>query len=113
MMGKRRDWEGVYFDRVRKEREALLEFAERGREDAEMLFAVYRARKADMPDAEYRPAAFFMNKEYLLKPGSLFLLYDTAQRLGQELPPATKETAVELLRYRFEVYSRILDEGGF
>ncbi len=34
-----------------------------------------------MPDDEYRAAAFFINKEYLNKPGSLTLLYQTKLQL--------------------------------
>ncbi len=53
------------------------------------------------------------NKEYLRKPGSLTLLYLMFKRCMRELPPATRETAFDLLRYRYKVYTQVLKKEGF
>jgi hypothetical protein len=73
----------------------------------------YRAKKRDIPDDEYRAVAFFKNEEYLNKPGSLTLLYSMCQRMSRELPPATRETACDLVAYRYHVYAVTLEKGGF
>jgi hypothetical protein len=56
----------------------------------------------------YRAAAFFLNKEYLNKPGSLTLLYSVYHALRETLPQVTKENAFDLLTYRFRVYAAAL-----
>jgi hypothetical protein len=77
------------------------------------LIIWYQIRKKDMPDDEYRSCVFFKNKEYLRKPGSLTLLYKMYLRCLRELPASTKETAFDLLRYRYKVYCQVLEKGGF
>jgi hypothetical protein len=70
-------------------------------------------KKLDMPDDQYRAAAFFRNKEYLRKPGSLTLLYEMYLRCVRELPEYTKEIAFDLLAFRFTMYAEVLKTGGF
>jgi len=66
-----------------------------------------------MPDDEYRACAFFLNKEFLKKPGSLTLLYGMYLRCMSELPSVTKELAFDLLAYRFKMYAKVLQTGGY
>jgi hypothetical protein len=66
-----------------------------------------------MPDDEYRAVAFFKNREYLMKPGSLALLYSMYRRISKELPQATRENAFDLLAYRYHVYAVTLEKGGY
>ena len=73
----------------------------------------YRVKKEDIPDDQYRACAFFKNREYLKKPGSLTLLYEVYVRCGKELPRATKETAFDLLCFRYRMYAAALKTGGF
>jgi hypothetical protein len=73
----------------------------------------YRIRRQEIPDDEYRAVAFFKNREYLRKPGSLTLLYSMYRRMLKELPPATRETAFDLLAYRYRVYAITLEKGGY
>jgi hypothetical protein len=67
----------------------------------------------EIPDDEYRAVAFFKNKEYLKKPGSLTLCYVMYQRMVEELPPPTKEIAFDLVAYRYKVYAKVLEKGGY
>jgi uncharacterized protein YecE (DUF72 family) len=66
-----------------------------------------------IPDDEYRAAAYFKNKEFLRKRGSLLLLHSMYQRMMAELPEPTKENAFDLLGYRYMVYAWTLKQGGF
>jgi hypothetical protein len=66
-----------------------------------------------MPDDEYRACAFFINGEYLRKPGSLTLVYSMYQRCMRELPEVTKETAFDLLGFRYKCYAQVLKTGGY
>ena len=70
-------------------------------------------KKEDIPDDQYRACAFFKNREYLRKPGSLTLLYQVYVRCGKELPRATKENACDLLCFRYRMYAAALKTGGF
>jgi hypothetical protein len=108
-----RDPETRYKENVRKQRQTLEEFAAHEIEYADDLLLWYRVKKRDMPDDEYRAAAFFKNREYLRKPGSLTLLYEMHRRCIRELPEATRETAFDLLAYRFHAYAVTLEKGGF
>ncbi len=98
---------------VRKQQKTLEDYAAHEIEFADYLLLWYKIRKQEIPDDEYRACAFFKNKEYLRKPGSLTLLYQMYLRCIRELPPSTKETAFDLLRYRYKVYSHVLEKGGF
>jgi hypothetical protein len=110
---RRRDAESRYKEKMGKQEQILKEFAAYEIEGAEDLLCWYRLRGRDMPDDEYRAVAFFKNREFLLKPGSLTLLYTLYGRMMEELPAATKETAFDLLAYRFKVYAEVLKTGGF
>jgi hypothetical protein len=112
-MAKRRTPEERYRENLRKQQRALEEFAAHEIEWADDLLLWYRVKKRDMPDGEYRAAAFFKNREYLRKPGSLTLLYEMYRRCVRELPESTRETAFDLLAYRFHVYAVTLEKGGF
>jgi hypothetical protein len=110
---KRRDPETRYKDNIRKQQQILEEFAAHEIGWADDLLLWYRVRKRDMPDGEYRAAAFFKNREYLRKPGALTLLYEMYLRCIRELPEYTKEIAFELLAYRFRMYAEVLRTGGY
>jgi hypothetical protein len=110
---RRRDPETRYREKVRKQQKILEEYAAHEIEWADDLLFWYRIKKKEMPDDEYRAAAFFKNHEYLRKPGSLTLLYQMYQRCGRELPPSTKETAFDLLAFRYRMYAHVLKTGGF
>jgi hypothetical protein len=68
-VGKRSTPEIKYLEKTSKQRGELEEFVRHETEWAEDLFLWYRARKEEIPDDEYRGAAFFTNREYLKKPG--------------------------------------------
>jgi hypothetical protein len=110
---KRRTPEERYRDNIRKQQSILEEYAAHEIEWAGDLLLWYRAKKKEIPDDEYRAAAFFKNREYLHKPGSLTLLYSMYRRCLEELPKATKETAFDLLAYRYKVYAKALKKGGY
>jgi hypothetical protein len=109
----RRTPEERYREKVRKQQTILEEFAAREIEWADDLLWWYRVKKMEIPDDEYRAVAFFKNREYLMKPSSLTLLYAVSGRLIQELSLATRETAFDLLAYRYRVYAVTLEKGGF
>ncbi len=98
---------------IRKQQRKLEEFASHEIESADDLIRWYQIRREDMPDDEYRSCVFFKNKEYLRKPGSLTLLYLMFKQCLCELPPATRETAFDLLRYRYKMYTQALEKEGF
>ncbi|MCL2880870.1 MAG: hypothetical protein FWF29_11560 [Treponema sp.] len=110
---RRRTPEERYQYSVRKQQKILEEFAAHEIEWAEHLLYWYQVQKKDMPDDEYRAYAFFMNKEYLRKPGSLTLLYEMYVRCLNELPEFTKELAFDFLSFRFKSYAKVLKTGGF
>jgi hypothetical protein len=110
---RRRTPEDRYNDNVRKQRRTLEEFATHEIEWAEHLLTWYKIKKLEIPDDEYRAVAFFTNKEYLRKPGSLTLLYSMYVRCWNELPEVTKEQAFDLLRFRFRLYAATLEKGGY
>ena len=98
---------------LRKQQKTLDDFADHETEWAEDLIEWYRLRKEEMPNDEYRACAFFLNKEFQRKPGSLTLLYQMYLRCLNELPRATKELAFDLLGYRYKMYAVTLAKGGF
>jgi hypothetical protein len=110
---RKRNYELVYYERLKNQREALERFADDTADEAEALAGVYRRRKKDMPDDEYRSCAFFMNREYRNKNGSLFLLYRTKEKLKTELPSATDAAALDRIRYQFRVFTQMLAEGKY
>jgi len=110
---RRRTPEDRYKDNIRKQQRILEEFAVHEIEWAEHLLMWYKLKQKEIPDDEYRAVAFFTNKEYLRKPGSLTLLYAMYQRCCNELPEVDKEQAFDLLRFRFKMYAATLDKGGY
>jgi len=112
-MARRRTPEDRYNYNVRKQQKALEEFAAHEIEWAEHLIHWFGLNKQEMPDDEYRACAFFINKEYLRKPGSLTLLYEVYQRCNNELPVVTRENAFDILRYRYRMYAKALEKGKY
>jgi hypothetical protein len=112
-MPKRRTPEERYRESIRKQQTILEDFAAHEIEWADDLLTWYRAKNREIPDDEYRAVAFFKNREYLMKPGSLTLLYSMYRRMNTELPEATKENAFYLLAYRYKVYAKVLEKGGW
>ena len=110
---RRRTAEERYGFNVRKQTETLERFAENACEWAGYLMTWYGLKKIDMPDDVYRACAFFLNKEYLAKPGSLTLCYETYSRCMDELPEFTKERAFDLMRFRYKCYAKVLQTGGY
>jgi hypothetical protein len=111
-MTRRRTPEDRYNYNVRKQQKTLEEFAEHEIEWAGDLMTWYGCRKQDMPDDEYRACAFFRNREYQSKPGSLSLVYQMYLRCVHELPDVTKENAFDILCFRFKMYAAVLKSGG-
>jgi hypothetical protein len=112
-VARRRTPEDRYKYNVRKQQRKLEDFAAYEIEWSGDLMLWYRLKKQDMPDDEYRACAFFQNKEYLRKPGSLSLLYAMYVRCNKELPDVTKENAFDLLSFRYKMYAKVLETGGF
>jgi hypothetical protein len=110
---KRRTPEERYKENARKQRKILEEFAAHEIEWADDLLLWYKLKKRDIPDDEYRVVAFFKNREYLSKPGSLTLLREMYLRCCRELPEYQKEIAFDLLAFRFRMYAEVLRTGGF
>jgi hypothetical protein len=112
-MAKRKTPEERYREHIRHEQRILEDYAAHEIEWADDLLLWYRVKQLDMPDDEYRAVVFFKNREYLRKPGSLTLLYETYRRCLNELPEPAKEIAFDLLAYRFKVYAATLKKGGY
>ena len=112
-MPRRRTPEERYHDNVRRQQSKLEEFAAYEIEWADDLLCWYKLRRQEIPDDEYRACAFFLNKEYLKKPGSLSLLYQTHIKCSTELPNVTKENAFDILCFKYRMYAKVLETGGF
>ena len=112
-MIRRRPPEERYKNSIGKQQKALDEFAEHETRWAEDLLLWHRLQKKEIPDVEYRAAAFFLNKEFIDKPGSLTMLYILHNRLLDGLPSPTRELAFDLLAFRFRKYGQALIEGGY
>jgi hypothetical protein len=112
-MPKRRTPEERYKDNIRRQQTILEEYATHEIEWADELLLWYRVKKREIPNDEYRAVAFFKNREYLHKPGSLTLLYQMYQRCCRELPAYTKEIAFDLVAFRYRMYAEVLKTGGF
>jgi len=110
---KQRTTEERYNYNIRKQKKALEEFAAHEIEWAGDLLYWYKLRYQDIPDEEYRACAFFLNKEYMRKPGSLSLLYQIYMKCNEELPDVTKENAFDILNFRYKMYAKVLETGGF
>ena len=112
-MAKRKTVAEKYQEKIRKQEKTLHDFAEYEYEWSGDLMLWYRLKKLEMPDDEYRACAFFQNREYRNKPGSLTLLYQMNIRCNKELPQATRENAFDLLRFKYKMYAEALKKGGF
>ena len=112
-MARRRTVEERYHDNLRKQRKILEDFAEYEYEWSGDLLYWYKIRKEETPDDEYRACAFFQNREYRNKPGSLTLLYQMYVRCNNELPSVTKEMAFDVLRFKYKMYAQVLEKGGY
>jgi hypothetical protein len=110
---KRRTIEEKYKEKIRRQQKILDEFVAHEIEWANDLIRWYKAKKIEIPFDEYRACAFFINKEYTRKPGSLTLLYEMSERCFRELPQATRENAFDLLCFQFKMYANVLNKGGF
>ena len=111
---KRRTPEERYKEKIHRQQQKTLEdFASHEIEWSSDLMLWYKLKKQEIPDDEYRACAFFQNKEFLRKPGSLTLLYSMYLRCARELPETTKETAFDLLRFRYKTYAKVLKTGGY
>jgi len=110
---KRRTPEEKYKDNTRKQQQKLEDYAAHEIEWAGDLIQWYKICKKEIPDDEYRACAFFINGEYLKKPGSLTLLYTMYLRCINELPKVTKENAFDLLAFRYKSYAKTLEKGGY
>jgi hypothetical protein len=102
-----------YLYSLRKQEAALNDFIADEECNSESLLALYKQKKRDIPDDVYRACAFFINREYLFKRGSLTLLYQAKEKLQKEIKTITKENAVDVLCYRYQAYAAVLREGGF
>jgi len=98
---------------VRKQLKTLEDFSAHEIEWANDLMMWYRLRKEEIPFDEYRACAFFINREFDNKPGSLTLLYEMFMRCRSEMPEVTRENAFDLLSYQFRMYAVTLEKGGF
>jgi hypothetical protein len=112
-MAKRKTPETKYLEKILRQHKELEEFAKHETEWAEDLLLWYKVKKREIPDNEYRGVVFFINREYLRKPGSLTLCYLAYKDMVMELPAATNETAFDLLAYRYKVYCAVLEKGGY
>ena len=110
---RRRTPEQRYNDNIRKQQKTLEEYAAHEIDFADDLMLWYSILRQEMPDDEYRACAFFLNKEFLRKPGSLSLLYQMYVRCNEELPEVTRENAFDLLRFKYRMYAKVLETGGF
>jgi hypothetical protein len=110
---RRKTPEERYKEKMRKQQRILEEFAAHEIEWAGDLMLRYRVKRKEMPDDEYRACAFFRNREFLNKPGSLTLLYSMYLRCIRELPEITREMAFDVLAHRFKMYAKTLSTGGY
>ncbi|MCL2441076.1 MAG: hypothetical protein FWD14_05000 [Treponema sp.] len=112
-MAKRKTIEEKYNENIRKQQRILDDFIAHETEWANDLMLWYRVKKLEMPEDEYRGVSYFLNKEFTKKTGSLSLLYETSVRCDNELPEFTKELAFDLVRFKYKMYSAVLEKGGY
>jgi len=110
---RRHDPKSRYEYATRKQQKELEEYAAWECEWAEDFLNWCKCRNEDMGEEEYRAVAFFMNREFLRKPGSLTALYLMHKQLLKELPESTKESAFYQLAYRYKVYAEVLKKGNW
>lgn len=110
---RQRDLETRYREYIRHQQKRLEKYAALEIEWAGDLLSWYRKRHLEIPDDQYRAAAFFLNREYLQKPGSLYRLNKMYRRFMAEVSPPSKELAFDFTAYRFMAYAKTLQEGGY
>jgi len=110
---KRWSPEERYKANLRKQQKILEDFASHESEWAEDLLLWYQLRHEEIPDDEYRGVAYFINKEYQTKAGSLTMLYKLYNSMIGNLPAVTRELAFDLLAFRFYKYGAALTSGGY
>ena len=101
------------FSPCRKEEEeirAFLLFEEGSLED---YLAYVKMTGREIPDDAYRGIAFIGNRTYREKPGSLSLLLMTHRDLIRDGPEIRQETIIEATEFRYGLYTRILETGGY
>jgi len=112
-MRKRPTPEERYKLSLQKQQKILDNYAKHESDFAEDLILWYQLRKEEMPEDEYRAVAYFINKEYERKTGSLTMLYKLYNSMIGELPAVTKELAFDLLAFRYAKYGNALINGGY
>ena len=112
-MAKRKTSEQRYQENLNQQRIKINDFIAHETEWANDLMLWYRIKKIDMPDDEYRGCAYFINKEYFSKKGSVNFLYEANLKCEEDLPEETKENALDLMRYKYKMYAHVLSKGGF
>ena len=113
MRKKRRNVEQRYQDEMKKQKRKLDEFISHETEWANDLMLWYRVKNIDMPEDEYRGCAYFINKEYSRKKGSILYLYEAYKKVIEEMPVMSKETAFDQVKYLYKTYALILEKGGY
>ena len=96
---------------VRAQRKDAEEFIESGELEADCLLKKYKQSDIEIPLDIYRACAFFVNKEYKTKFGSIALLFQTKEKLQDTLPELTRENCMDQLCYKFQMYARVLEQG--
>ena len=112
-MAKRKTAEERYQLNLNQQKRKIDDFIAHETEWANDLLTWYRHKKIDMPFDEYRGCAYFINKEYLNKTGSITLLYHAHLACNKELPAVTKENAFDVVRYKYKTYAHVLSKGGY
>jgi hypothetical protein len=102
-----------YRFKTRKERRILSEFLKDETIMAKAVMDMFRLKHIEPPDDVYRGLAYFINEEWAAKAGSLCLLYETKRRVQADMPPVTKENAIDQVCYVFKMYSAVLAKEGF
>jgi hypothetical protein len=102
-----------YLFKTRKERTVLSEFLNEETEMAYTVLNLFKDKHFEMPDDVYRGLAYFINEEWKQKGGSLCLLYETKKHIQKEMPPVTKETALDQVCYFFKMYCAVLTKEGY
>jgi hypothetical protein len=102
-----------YLFKTRKERRILTEFLQDETTMAQVVLDLFKSKHLDPPDDVYRGVAYFINREWEKKAGSLYLLYEAKKRVQEEMPPVVKETAFDQVCYFFKIYCAVLAKEGF
>jgi len=110
---KRNTIEEKYKFMTRRQQKTLEDYAEREFEWAKDLMLWYNIKKLEMPEDEYRACAFFINREYRKKPMSLTSLYQMYVRCNTELHDVERENAFDILRFKYKMYAKVIEKGGF